>query len=250
MADQALQKYTGFELDDADALDEEMSKSVSGDWMKLKVGKNRVRFLPGLPGEKPLKLVWEHQLNFEDGKFINFACPRMMAKKPCGTCRKADHLKTTGNPADLDRAKEMFAKRRIYANIIDRSDTESGPKTFAFGKKIWEQLKLIRDDEDFGGDFTHPVTGFDVVIQRKGTTKNNTEYLCKATRQSQLGNDEWLEQVQSLKGHAQILTPEQIKEKLGMDDSDRGKGAAKPDSSSTVVDATFEEVVDDEDLPF
>ncbi len=157
-------KYGSFDMEDADDIDNEMSKSFSAEWMKIKVGKNVVRFLPPPLGSKALRMVWEHQLNLPNGDFRNFACSRLMAEKACMICRKADQLKATGNPADFDRAKGLFPRKRIYANVIDRSEPEIGPKILAFGVKIWDQLKEIREDEDFGGDFTNPETGFDIVI--------------------------------------------------------------------------------------
>lgn len=246
---QALQKYSGFELDDAEELDEEMAKGSSNtDWMKLKVGKNIVRFLPALSGEKPFRMVREHQLNI-NSKFINFACPKAMAKKPCPVCTKADELKRSGNPADHERAKDWFPRKRIYSYVIDRAEPDVGPKVFAFGKKIWDQVKEIREDEDFGGDFTDPEGGFDIVIKRKGTTKNDTDYRAKATRQSPLGNGAWLEQIQSLNRFGKILTEQEIIEKLGGSSDSGGGGGGTKSGGGTVVDASFDDV-DDDDSPF
>lgn len=241
---QELQKYGGFLLDDAEALDAEMGKGGSADWMKIRVGKNVVRFLPAPVGRKPFVLVKEHQLNINN-TFINFACPKQMGKKPCPVCKKIDQMKSTGNPADFERAKEWFPRKRIYSYCIDRNEPEVGPKLYAFGRKIWEQLKELREDEDFGGDFTHPESGFDVVVKRKGTTKNDTAYSCRATRQSALGNDAWLPMVGDLTRFAKILSEEEILEKLGgqaADDADDG-------DSGAVVDSSFEEVGDSK-VPF
>jgi len=244
---QAMQQYSGFELDDAEALDEEMSKGVS-EWMKWKVGKNVVRFLPAPVGQKPFVLVLEHQLNIA-GKFINFACPRQMAKKACPVCRKIDEKKTTGNPADYERAKEWFPRKRIYAYCIDRVEPEMGPKIVAVGKQIWEQLKQMREDVDFGGDFTHPITGFDVVVNRKGTSKHDTEYLCKPTRQSELGNDEWLAQVGDLSRFGRLFTEKEILEKLGSKQDNDQSGSKERFDDSSMVDALFVDVGDDDDTP-
>jgi len=47
---------------------------------------------------------------------------------------------------------------------------------WGFGSKTWEQLKALRQDTDVGGDFTHPQTGFDIRVTRKGTGQFDTEY--------------------------------------------------------------------------
>ena len=244
---QALQKYSGFELDDKEELDKEMSKG-SSDWMKIKVGKNVVRFLPAPVGQKPFVLVREHQLNIGD-KFINFACPKLMAKKPCAVCVKIDQLKTTGNPADYERAESWFPRKRIYSHCIDRAQPEIGPKVYAFGVKIWEQLSEIREDEDFGGDFTHPVTGFDVIIKRKGSTMNDTKYICKPTKQSELGNEDWLEQVGDLSRFAKLLTADEMRAKIG-GSKDKAPAQEKPEDDM-IIDAEFDKPDDDDDdTPF
>lgn len=248
MAETSLQRYGSFDLEDVDVIDGEMDRGSSA-FVKLKVGKNVVRFLPPLSGHKAVRLVWEHQINLPDGSFVNFACPRLMAKTGCIACKKADALKITGNPADLDRAKELFARRRIYANVIDRSDPDAGPKVFAFGKKIWEQLKALRTDEDVGGDFTSPDEGFDIIVNRTGTTKNDTTYNVIPGRTSALGNTEWIDAQQPVDRFAQVLTEAQIREKLGgKADAGGGQQQSVP-QGSTVVDASFEEAGED-DTPF
>lgn len=260
-AEKHMVKYGSYELESLDSEEEELSRGGSGDFMKLKVGRNKVRFLPPLPGQRsPMRVVWEHHINLPTGEFRNFACPRVMAKKQCIICRKADKLKTTGNPADFERAKKLFPKVRVYSNVIDRADEEYGPKILAFGKKIKEQLDEIRKDEDVGGDFTNPDEGFDIVINRKGT-QLDTKYNVLPSKTSNLGDMDWIEQQHGLDRFAAILSEKQIREKLSAEDSGGGKSgydgasdAKDKGNSSTVVDADFEEVKkdeeDDDDLPF
>lgn len=235
MTEQHMQKYSGFELEDAEQIEAEFGKSASS-FLKLKVGKNTIRVLPGHGGEKALKVVWEHQFNTPNG-FVNFACPRYMAKRSCIACMKADSLKASGNPADYERAKDFFAKCRVYTNVIDRAEPEVGPKVWAFGKNIYQQLKDIRDDEDFGGDFTHPETGFDIVVNRLGTTKNDTKYFCKGRQQSPLGNNDWLEHMHSLTKYAAILSENEIRDRI----AGGRKETSQRSGSSTIVDQTFDD---------
>lgn len=248
----SMVQYGSFDLEDVDGIDEELAKG-GGSYIKLAVGKNVVRFIPPLPGTKGFLMVHEHQLNLPNGDYVSFACPRLMAKKRCMICRKADKLKTTGNPADYDKAKEIFARKRIYSNVIDRRDEETGPKVFAFGIKIWTQLKVLRQDEDVGGDFTDPKEGFDIIINRTGTGKNDTEYAVIPARTSPLGDEEWIKEQGSLARFAAILSEEEMRKRLGgRDKKDDGGGKqrrAEEPPAETVMDADFEEVGDD-DIPF
>lgn len=248
MSETNMVKYGSFDLDDADEIDVEMNKSFSG-YFKLAVGKNVVRFLPApAPDLKAFIMVWEHQLNLPNGDFVNFACPRLMGKKRCILCQRADQLKNSGNPADYDRAKDLFTKRRIYANIIDRRDQEGGPKTFAFGKMIWDDLKIVREDV---GDYTHPEDGFDIIIRRTGTSKNNTEYKCTAGDACFLGDMEWIGQQGNLLRFTRILSEAEIREKLGGVGEERGgrDNRRERPKRSTVVDSSFDVADLDEDLP-
>ncbi len=245
-------KYGSYDLGEAEREEEEMGKGDKS-YMKLGVGDNRARFLPPPPGVKsPFRIVHEHGINLPDGNFVSFACPRRMAKKACIVCTKADQLKGSGNPADYDRAKELFPRKRVYANVVDRNDEGAGVKLLAFGKTIHDDLVSIRKDQDFGGDFTHPETGFDIKIMRKGTTRKDTEYKCKPTRQSPLGNMDWLDQQHDLSVFARVLTEEQIRERLGATKGGgEGQSQSKPEPEpATVVDSTFEEVGDEDGLPF
>jgi hypothetical protein len=88
-------------------------------------------------------------------------------------------------------------------------------QVFGFGKMIHEALVKIRSDEDAGGDFCNPDTGFDIIIDRKGTGKNDTEYTVMAARkQSKLGDYSWIEQQQDLERFAKVPADAEIMQKL------------------------------------
>jgi hypothetical protein len=181
----SLVKYGSFDLDTLEKQDAQVAATttVGADFMKMQPGKNRVRFLPSAtPGESPLLIVNEHFVDTPDGQRVRFACPRLMDKEPCPACQEADRLKRTGNPIERDKAWNFYPKLRVYANVIDR-DNPGSPRILAFGKMIWDGLKRIRKDKDEGGDFTNPLgDGFDIVITREGTGKNDTKYSVSAAR--------------------------------------------------------------------
>ena len=52
-------------------------------------------------------------------------------------------------------------KLRAFAAVIDRNGESKGPQVLGFGKTILEDLRNLREDEDAGGDYTHPIEGCD-----------------------------------------------------------------------------------------
>lgn len=213
-----LTKYGDFSIEDAEAAEEELSKLGSADYFKPAAGKNVVRFLPGrTPGDKPFVVVQQHFVNLPGGKQVSFVCPRVHAKRPCPACSKSDKLRASGNPNDAQAAKELFPGTRVYSAIVDRKNPEGGVVIYPFGKKVYEQLLAIRKNEEGGGNFCDPgPMGFDIVIERKGTTKNDTEYkVLPARKESPLGDETWLEQVPDLKRYAIVDTEEELQRKLG-----------------------------------
>jgi len=142
-----------------------------GKFLKLKEGKTILRVLPPARGEKvPFKTVWEHNLKLPGGN-VAFACPRNNFKLPCPACQQESKLKQEGMD---ERAKGFRAKKRYYANVIVRGEEELGPRIWGFGAMIEEDLMSIRNDG--GVNFSHPISGVDLIVTRKGTGENDTEY--------------------------------------------------------------------------
>lgn len=178
-----IQKFGEYTIDAAEqekaAIDAE-----SGDFMKLAVGRNVVRILPPLRGrDSPFLVAYQHYVDTPEGKWV-FNCPRMLAKQRCPLCEHAQRMKKSVNPADRDAAYDLLPKRRVFCLVINRAEPEKGPVVLAFGKTIHEALVKLRQDEDAGGDFSHPVQGMDVIIDREGTGKNDTKYDVNLARRS------------------------------------------------------------------
>lgn len=222
-----LQKYGSFSMDAA-SQEKDSLGAKSADYMKLEVGRNVVRFLPPAPGKRsPFVVIHQHFIKpIGADKPIVFACPRAMEKRACPVCAKADQFARTGNKADRDKAFELYPSRRVFANVIDRRTPEAGVKVLGFGKKIHEQLLNLRTDEDAGGDYTHPVDGFDVVITREGTGKTDTKYhVAPARKQSMLAPteeeiDALLEAQPDLERFARVPTPEELQKLLNGGESE------------------------------
>lgn len=173
----SLVKYGGFDLDEAAEQAEDLDKNKGGsDFLQLGQGKTVVRFIPPLEGRKWCRVTYVHYIDVPGVGRVRFVCPLMEAKKKCRVCDKGKKLAASDKKIDQDRAKKLRPKRRVYANILPRKSEEGGAKVLGFGPMIEDQLLKIRQDEDDGGDFVHPVKGFDIAIIRSGTTQNDTEY--------------------------------------------------------------------------
>lgn len=186
----SMVKYGSYDVDEAEKEKEDL-EAGSSEFLKLKKGRNVVRVLPPPVGKrKPSRATFQHFIEFP-GVNRSFICARLEAKKPCKICQKADELKKSSNKQDQKIAESLFARRSILYNVIDRNDEEKGPQVMRVGKTIHEQLVELRTDEDAGGDFSHPIEGYDVTIVKTGEGKNGTKYkVLPHKHTSQLSEDD------------------------------------------------------------
>lgn len=211
----SLVKYGSFEIEAAEDEKSELDAMGGGAFLKLEAGRNVVRFLPPKLGMRsPFVKVQQHFMEIPGAqKSAVFNCPRMENRR-CAGCVQVDTLRATGNPIDNDKAGKWAAKLRVYANVISRKNPEMGPQVIAFGKMIYEKLLALRQDEDAGGDFTHPDEGFDIIISKTGE-KMNTKYdVTPARASSPLGDVEWIEIQRDIRPLTNVPTDDQIDEML------------------------------------
>lgn len=215
------------EYDEETAAQEKEEASAGGaKFWKPKVGRNVIRILPPAVGQKKLfRSVYQHWIEMVKR---SVTCARIEAKKPCAVCMKVDELKKSKLKIDQDMASELFAKRQVFVNIIDRSDAAAGVQVFRCGKTIHEQLLALRTDEEAGANYSHPLTGNDIVIERVGTGKNDTKYKVMLGKQKPLGPDdnvmqEWIDMQHNLDQIAKLPTLDEVKQLLS---------GEMPDSSS------------------
>jgi gp32 DNA binding protein like len=254
----SLVKFGDFSIEEAEREMMEMEKmSGSRDYMKLVVGRNIIRILPpkDAAGRSPFQLVMEHFLRLPGAQRpVVFACPTVTAKQRCPACEHAQRLRASGNPADRELAYDMSAKMRVYCNVINRKEPEKGPQILPIGKTIYEQLLSIRKDEDAGGNYSDPLNGFDIVIERKGTGKNDTEYAVHGSRkQSPLHTDaaqaeEWIATQADLSRFARSRSYDEllasIRKEGGMVGGGAGQAAPAPARPAT---RTAQSDLDDDD---
>lgn len=195
----------------------EGSKSSGGKYLKLKEGKNRLRFLPPYLGmSSPFMKVHQHFFKMPGSKKpIVFNCPRQMkAGYDCPACAKADDWQVSGTPAQRKLAEDMRPSARYFALVVDRDDEEKGVQILGLGKSILKGLSDIRRDEDYGGDFTHPEEGMDVYIKRVGQGLDTRYTVHPGGRTTPLGNDHWLETMQDIREQGKVLPLAEIQAKL------------------------------------
>ncbi len=207
-----LIKYEKYTPEAAD--DEQKQLGGSNVFVKLEVGKNRLRVLPAPAGQRsPFKVVRQHGVEVPGEQYpVRFEC----LGKDCPACAEESRLSRTGNPKDRDRSYSMRAKPRIFCTAVDRKNEADGPKLWEFGKQIHEQLTKLLKNEDAGGDFTDPYDGFDVLVDREGTGMD-TSYTVFPARQSTPLNDdeqlaaEWCETRPDVEKYARIMSIEEVK---------------------------------------
>jgi len=213
-------KYGSFSVT---ALDEEDKKAeaIAGSvFVNLTPGEHVLRFLPPPLGkESPFRITAIHYIDAVPGldKMVVFACPRVELKEPCPACAEVARLNSTKNPLDKERANRISASLKVYANVIERSNEDAGPRVIGFGKMIWDQLKAIRKNVRLGGDFTDPTdNGFDIVITREGTGPRDTRYTVNADRNnSPLHTDAavaqmWIDSQHNLEEFVDCNVPEEL----------------------------------------
>jgi hypothetical protein len=176
--------------------------------------------LPSLTGKRVFRVVHEHYV--EVGGFSgSFVCAFQELKKPCRICLEAKRLKTSGNPLDYSRGDDMYPRKRIYVNAVNRDDADNtGPVVHVLPGVVHEYLRNFNKKFPDEGSVTDPENGFDVLITRTGTGKKDTRYSTDiARRPSSLCDDmdladEWIQNQADLDRFARIRGDEEIEAAL------------------------------------
>lgn len=220
-----LTQYGTVDLDmmaqEAENLDREIAERQNRvDKLKLKEGKNVLRFLPpkSAKDKNPFFKTYIHYLRNpaqpeRSGRPV--ICPQKTTGKPCILCAKVSQLRRTGNPTDKEIASDLSSSMRILANVVDLQDSQKGVQVYEFGQVIYKELlsymRKPEEDPSAVGNFTHPETGYNVVIERTGTTKETTRYQVRTAKAaSPLANMDWLTQMHDLPATISAISDEKI----------------------------------------
>lgn len=269
-----MAKFGKFTKEAASAQRDQAQSMNATMYMKLTVGRNIVRFFPPAVGEEtPFLIVSRHFLHLPGvDQPVVFACPRVHAGKACPACQKMNQLRASGNEKDHNLSRAFAPQFAAFANVINRKNPDDGPKVLSVSKTTYDTIMAFRDEE-MGGDFTDLEEGFDVIIDRTGTGKEDTKYKAfLARKNSAIGTDKqiaaWSEALHDLKQFVAIRPYDKLVSQLkgelddgGADDDDivdkppagtkrlapkaEEKTKKKPPAS---IDDDLDDLDDDDDL--
>jgi len=183
---------------DPDKLQKKLESIGSGTYFKAKVGPNKVRILPPWSKEG----IWykeatlHYGLKNDKGQERGYPCLKMFGKD-CPICDKRDEL-LEGDGEDKKLAERIRPRTKFYANILDRKT--NAVMIWGFSQKtLGILLSYEGDKEHCDGKLTDPNEGFDVVIDRTGTGKNDTRYEIRVKpKATEIGEEGWEDQLHNL----------------------------------------------------
>jgi hypothetical protein len=193
-----------------------VSQGLGGDFLKINDGDNYYRFLPPLRGQAtPFVEVWQHFVGGDDipvpgrDRPMVFACPKMTDGDHCSVCEQAAELEKSRVKEDREAARALRPRLRVFANVVDMENPDAGPQILPFGKSIFDQLMAFRKNPRKGGNFTHPKTGFTIIITRTGS-KKMTRYVCAidAEGATELEDYDWITEQHDLSDLVKLPTEE------------------------------------------
>lgn len=183
---------------------------------KIEVGVHQYRILPAVGGDPGFFTeVWQHWVDVQaTGKRAPFNCPQRMQNSPCPGCQQVAQWQQSGDPTLLEAADKLEAQGLILVNVIDRSAPEDGIKVWQMKPGILRDV-LAQYEMMGKQDFTNPITGRDVIVQRTGTGKTDTRYMVRFSDSCRLAEtdeqvDQWLSTTKPLAPRATVLTLPEI----------------------------------------
>jgi hypothetical protein len=237
-------------------------------------GKNQLRIVPSaFNPDYPFSELFFH---YSIGKYPMIALSNFGKQDPVEEFIK--ELKSTSDSENWSLAAKLQPRQRTFAPVIVRGEESEGVRLWGFSKTVYKALLSLAEDEDIG-DFTDPITGFDLVVeQTPGNPYPETSVRIKP-KQSALSDDaalvkKWLsDQPNPLEVYTEYdydfvkkqllehLEPGSTKEAAPAERSDTPAEKApaakkehfKLDTSKEKVDDMFDDLFssdDDDDLPY
>ena len=140
-------------------------------WKPMK-GANKIRVLPYKKDkDNPfIELYWHWNL----GRTSVLCLEKNFGEK-CPVCQLATKLWNSDVKEDKDSAKKIFARLRFYVPMVQRGQEEDGPKYWAFGQNVYDDLTGATEDPDCG-DFTDIEIGRDVIVTYRTPEETGTTF--------------------------------------------------------------------------
>lgn len=146
-----------------------------------KEGTYPIRILPELKKTKGEKLfVFRHMVHWLDGSPIECINQNLVDKngnlheaEECPLCAKSKRLYKIAEEKspERDMAYELSAKEKYVMRVVVRGkEDETVPEFYEAGKKVFGMIYHYIKETDFG-NITHPNTGRDFIINKKGVKR-------------------------------------------------------------------------------
>lgn len=173
----------------------------------------KVRLLPFPNNEgQPFKERWFY---YGIGKNSGLLAPYQFGKKdPINEL--IAKLREDGYEENKALLKLLYPKMRAYAPIIVRGEEDKGPKLWAFGKNVYQQILNTILNEDYG-DVTDIEDGRDLTVtfSRKPTEKFDDTAIMPRVKTSPLSTDpklaqKWIAEIPNLDDMYQLKPYEEI----------------------------------------
>ena len=76
----------------------------------------------------------------------------------------ANQLRKSGDKENMELAKKLYPKLRIFAPVVVRGEEDKGVRFWEFGKMVYQELLGVMADEDYG-DITAISNGRDITVE-------------------------------------------------------------------------------------
>ena len=129
-------------------------------WKPKEGTKSQVRIVP-----------YKHNKDFPFSElyfYFGIGKPRMLALSNFDTTDPilefATKLRKSGDETNMELAKKVFPKLRIFAPVYVRGEEDKGVRFWEFGKMVYQELLGVMADEDYG-DITDVASGRDITVE-------------------------------------------------------------------------------------
>lgn len=124
-------------------------------------GTHRIRIVPSQ--YDPSYPFTELLFHYNVGKYPMIALSNFGKQDPIEEFVK--ELKKTNDSDNWSLAGKLTPRVRTFAPVVVRGEEDAGVRLWGFSKTVYKALLALAKDEDIG-DFTDPVTGFDLVVEQ------------------------------------------------------------------------------------
>jgi len=126
-------------------------------------------------------------------------CPSKTRNAPCAVCPFLSQLKKTGNAADIELAGDMAAAETIICNAVRLDVDDPKVEILHVPATVYKFCGTTLRDKNDGYDFTNPMKGKTVIIEKTGSGKTGTRYTARLSQKElPLPNMDWLAQMNDL----------------------------------------------------